>query len=174
MTISTRLLTAMAFLVMAQAAQAAPKVSGKYALMQFIQCGATIDTNTGNFAKPGGGSAPAVETLTSGTGEIAIAVGTITFPSAAVSSGNASIEMSFVGGDVLRVDGNGSPVGTQTQNQQGTFALSNTSFSFTPNGQPAETWTMRFADLAGGVARTFYLVRREDAKCLQAITATKQ
>ena len=175
MTIPKIALTGVALLAMAQTAEAAPKVSGKYALMIFIQCGAKIATTTANFAKPGGGSAPAVASVTQqGTGEIAIAVGTITFPSTAASSGSATLEMSQVGGDVLRLDGNGSPVGTDTQNDAGTFAVTNTSFTFTPTGGAAEVWTMRYADLVSGVARTLYLVRREDANCLNAITATKQ
>jgi hypothetical protein len=122
-----------------------------------------------------GGSGPAVASLTSqDNGELTIGVGTFTFPSTAASSGSATLEMSQVGGDVLRVNGDGSPVGTATQNDAGTFAVTNTSFTFTPTGGAAMVWTMRFADVASGVARTLYLARREDANCLNAITATKQ
>ena len=175
MTIAKIALTGVALLAMAQTAAAAPKVAGKYALMMFVQCGARIATTTTNFAKPGGGSGPGVASLTSqDSGEIAIAVGTFTFPSTAASSGSASLEMTLVGGDVLRVNGGGSPVGTNTETHAGTFAVTNTSFTFTPTGDPAMVWTMRFGDLVSGVARTLYMVRQEDPKCLNAITATKQ
>jgi hypothetical protein len=175
MTIPKIALTGVALLAMAQTAEAAPKVSGKYALMIFVQCGARIATTTANFAKPGGGSGPAVASLNSpDSGEIAIGVGTLTFPSTAASSGSASLELSYVGGDVLRVNGSGSPVGTHTENHAGTFAVTNTSFTFTPSGEAAMVWTMRFGDLVSGVARTLYMVRQEDPKCLNALTATKQ
>jgi hypothetical protein len=175
MTIPKIALTGVALLAMAQTAEAAPKVSGKYALMIFVQCGARIATTTANFAKPGGGSAPAVASLTSQeNGELTIGVGTFTFPSTAASSGSASVELNLVGGDVLRVNGSGSSVGTHTENHAGTFAVTNTSFTFTPTGESAMVWTMRFGDLVSGVARTLYMVRQEDPKCINAVTATKQ
>ena len=40
------------------------------------------------------------------------------------------------------------------------------------------TWTMRAGNFANtnlnGIARTMYLTRRENARCISALTATKQ
>jgi len=175
MTIRMIALRGVALLALAQAAEAAPPtVSGKYALMTFTQCNAKLASTTGIYSKPGG-TASAVASLNSrGNGELSIGVGTVTFPATANSAGNASLELSIVGADVLRLNGSGSPVGTHTETLAGTFAVTATSFTFTPTGQAAMTWTMRAGDLVRGVAQTLYMVRVEDAECLNAITATKQ
>ena len=177
MKIARGVLAGLTVLAMVQAAQAAPKVSGKYALMIHVQCNARIATQSDTFDKGGGTSSGSAVTSVNSqeNGELSIGVGTLTFPTTAASSGTANINLSFVGADVLRVNGGGSDVGTHAEAFNGTFLFTNTTFRFTPTGEPVMVWTMRFADVApGGVARTLYLVRKEDASCLNAITATKQ
>jgi hypothetical protein len=111
---------------------------------------------------------------------VAISVGLITFtttPAAGASTGGASVNESIVNGDVLRITVPHG-VATKTETVAGTFLFTDTTFTFDPAGAPpAMTWIMRpgnFTAGAGSVARTLYMVRREDAQCLNAITATKQ
>ena len=170
MKIPMRVLTgvAAAVLAMAQTAQAAPKVSGKYALMVFTQCEARFTTTSGS------GSVTSVNP--SQSGELNIGVGTFTFPAIAASAGSASLEMVIVSGGSLRINNFGNAMAAHTETPAGTFSFSNTVFMFKPTGEPVMVWTMRFADVvpATGVARTLYMVRREDARCVNSITATKQ
>jgi hypothetical protein len=169
MKIPMRVLTgvAAAVLAMAQTAQAAPKVSGKYALMVFTQCEARFTTT---------GSAPVNSVNPSQSGELGVGVGTFTFPAIPASAGSASLEMVIVSGGSLRVNNSGNAMTTHTETPAGTFSFSNTVFMFKPTGEPVMVWTIRFADVvpATGVARTLYMVRREDARCVNSITATKQ
>lgn len=168
---------AVALLALAQAAQAAPKVSGKYVLMIFTQCEARFTTTMGNYLKPGSTTAPAVAAINPAqSGELNIGVGSITFPAVAASTGNASFEAILVSGGSLRINSSGNPMAAHPETAAGPFSFTNTTFTFTPVGEPAMTWTMRFGDIVAstGVARTLYLVRREDARCVNAITATKQ
>ena len=67
-------------------------------------------------------------------------------------------------------------MGVHTEAAAGTFSVTDTKFTFDPSGvEPAMIWTFRAGNIvSGGVARTIYMVRREDAKCVNAITATKQ
>jgi len=168
---------AVALLALAQAAQAAPKVSGKYVLMVFTQCEASLTTTMGSYLKPGNTQAPAVRLINPAqSGEMNIGVGSITFPTvvAGVSAGNASFEAILVSGGVLRVNTSGNPMAAHAETAAGPFLFTNTTFRFTPVGEPAMIWTMRAGNIVGGIARTLYLVRREDARCVNAITATKQ
>jgi hypothetical protein len=182
MKITTGLLAGVAVLAMAQTADAAPKVAGKYVLMSFTQCRADFTTTTANnYRLSDGGTGPAVRSLNSvESGEINIAVGSITFPDAASSAGSgATLEMSIVAGASLKINAAGGAVATHTENVTGTFTVTDNSFTFDPNGaDPAMTWTMRAGNFANtnlnGVARTLYLTRRENAKCISAVTATKQ
>jgi hypothetical protein len=154
-------------LVTAQPAQAAPKVSGKYALMTLTQCEARFTTT---------GTAPVNSVNPSQSGELSMGVGSFTFPSAAASAGNASVEIVIVAGGSLRVNNSGNTMSVHNETPTGTFSLTNTQFTFDPTDAPPMVWTMRFADVVAstGVARTLYLVRKEDARCVNAITATKQ
>jgi hypothetical protein len=171
MKIPMRVLTgvAAAVLAMAQTAQAAPKVSGKYALMVFTQCEARFTTTTGS-----GGAVTSVNP--SQSGELNIGVGSFTFPAVASSAGNASAEMVLVAGGSLRINNSGNAMAAHTEALAGTFSFTNTTFTFDPAGAaPPMTWVMRFGDVLGtGVAKTLYLVRREDARCVNSITATRQ
>ena len=165
---ATIVLTGVALLAMAQAAQAAaPKVSGKYALMIFTQCQAGFTTTTNGTA---------ITSLTpAGNGELNISVGTITFPTPAVPTGTATFEAYIVSGASLRINGAGSAMGVHLENATGTFSFPTaTTFRFTPTGEAANTWTIRPGNTVSGVARTLYMVRRENAKCVNAVTATKQ
>lgn len=178
MKISTIVWTGVALLAMAPAAEAAPpKVSGKYAMMIFTQCQAGFTTSTATYSKPGNTTGPAVATLIpAGSGELNISVGTITFPATAASLGNASFEAFIVSGASLRINTSGAFMTTHTETAPGTFSFTETQFTFDPTGvDPAMVWTFRAGNFAaGGLARTLYMTRREDARCVNAITATKQ
>jgi hypothetical protein len=179
MKITTGLLAGVAVLAMAQTAHAAPKVAGKYILMSFSQCRAEFTTTPGDYRLANGNTGPAVRTVNPGeNGEINIGVGSITFPDDAASAGTASLELSIVAGASLKINTSGGNIGTHTENPTGTFAITGTTFTFTPEGEPAMTWTMRAGDFKttnlNGVARTFYLTRRENTQCINALTATKQ
>jgi hypothetical protein len=186
MKITTGLLAGVAVLAMAQTAHAAPKVAGKYVLMSFTQCRAEFTTTTANnYRLSDNSTGPAVRTLNSvESGEINIAVGSITFPDAAASSGAATLEMSIVSGASLRINASGGNIATHLEDAPGTFTIDavNSTFTFDPTDPsdgPAMTWTYRAGDFktanaASGVARTLYMTRRENARCVSAVTATKQ
>jgi hypothetical protein len=168
---------AVALLAVAQAAQAAPKVSGKYVLMVFTQCEARFTTTMGNYLTPGPTTAPAVRAINPAqSGELNIGVGSITFPNipAGVSLGNASFEAILVSGGALRINSSGNAMAAHAETAAGPFSFTNTAFTFRPVGEPAMSWAMRAGNIVSGVARTLYLVRREGAGCVNAITATKQ
>ena len=168
--IPTSFWAAVALLALAQAAQAAPKVSGKYVLMVFTQCEAKFTTTMGNYVTPGTTTAPAVRTVNPAqSGELNIGVGSITFPAvAAASTGNASFEAILVSGGALRINNSGNAMAAHAETAAGPFSFTNTAFVFRPVGEPAMTWAMRAGDImTSGVARTLYLVRREDARVRQ-------
>jgi len=177
MKIATSVWTGMALLAMAQGAQAAvPLVSGKYALMTFSQCEAKFTTTTDNYVLGVGGTAPAVKTVNPmQSGELNIGVGSLTFPTVAASFGPASLEMYIVAGGSLRINATGGAMAAHTEAMSGTFSFPTaTTFSFTPTAGTAMTWTIRPGNIVSGVARTLYMVRKENAQCVNAITATKQ
>ena len=175
MTIARSVWAGAALLAMAQAA-AAPLVSGKYALMTTSQCTGKFGTTTDTYRLGSGATAPAVKTVNPlANGELNAGVGTITFPLTAASTGAASVELSLVSGSLLRINGGGNAMATHTETISGTFSLTNTTFTLTPSVGPAMTWTMRPGNIVtSGVARTLYMVRKEDANCLNTVTATKQ
>ncbi len=179
MKIATIVWTGVALLAMAQAAQAAPpKVSGKYAMMIFTQCEARFTTTMDTYSKPGSTTGPAVKSVnTFNSGELNISVGTLTFPATAASSGNASFEAFIVSGGSLRINNSGGAMATHTETAAGTFSITDTTFTFDPTGvEPAMIWTFRAGNIivSSGLARTIYMVRRENARCVNAVTATKQ
>jgi hypothetical protein len=181
MKITTGLLAGAAVLAMAQTAHAAPKVAGKYILMSFTQCQAMVSTTMGSYERSNGTDGPAVASVNlPDDGEINIAVGSIDFqvPAAGASTGTASLEMSIVAGASVRINAPNGNIGTHTENVSGTSTVTDTTFTFDPDDGPAMTWTMRAGDFktasVNGVARTMYLTRRESAKCISAVTATKQ
>lgn len=177
---ATIVLTGVALLAMAQAAQAAPaKVSGKYAMMIFTQCEARFTTTTDTYSKPGNTTGPAVKSVnTFNSGELNISVGTITFPATAASSGTASYEAFRVSGGSLRINNSGSAMATHPDAAAGTFSITDTTFTFDPTGaEPAMVWTIRRGNItvSTGLVRTLYMVRKEPGvNCVNAISATKQ
>ena len=143
--------------------------------MSFTQCQAQFTTTPDTFLRPGGGSGPGVRMVNPAkSGEMNIGVGTITFPIPAASSGTASLEINIVAGGALKINGSGGAVGIHTENISGPYVVTDTTFTFTPTGEPATTWTMRSGNIVSGVARTLYLVRKENAQCINGLTATKQ
>lgn len=176
MKIVTSVWTGMALLAMVQAAQAAaPLVSGKYALMDFTQCQAGFTTTTDNYVLGAGGTAPAVKSVNpAGNGELSMGVGSLTFPATAASSGPVSFELNNVSGSSLRIGGSGAAIAVHPETGTGTYSFTDTTLTITPTVGLAMTWTMRPGNIVSGVARTLYMVRRESAKCVNAVTATKQ
>jgi hypothetical protein len=178
MKIATIAWTGVTLLAMAQAAEAAPpKVSGKYALMIFTQCEARFTTTTDTYRLGTGATAPAVKSVNPfNNGELNMGVGTITFQvTTPASSGTASFEAFLVSGGSLRVNTTGEAMATHTEAPPaGPFSFTDTTFTFTPGGEPAMTWTIRPGNIVSGVARTLHMVRRENARCVNAVRATKQ
>lgn len=178
MRVKTSVLTCAAILGLAQAAGAAvPKVAGKYAVMVFEQCTSAFNYTNDTFLRSPNGSEPGVKGINSiSNGEFGIEVGTFSFPATAATTGNATVALTNVHGDALRINGGGSAVTVQTENLPGTFSVNATTVTFKPTGQPLITWTASYGDLVAGtgVARTIYLVREDDTSCVQGLTLTKQ
>lgn len=157
-----------AVLAMGQAAQAvAPKPSGKFAFMGFAQCEARITTS-----KDPQGDVIAVNHPQSGL--LSIENGYITFTPQTVgaSKGNVLIQgRTMVEGGSLRVNNSGFAMQSVAEaNISGTYEFTDTTFTITIPQEGA----LQFAMTHANAGRTVYLVRREDARCLNAITATKQ
>lgn len=179
MKIATSIWTGVALLAMAQTAQAVPpKPTGKFAFMLFNQCEAKINTTTANtYLKDGGGTDIAVRTLRLapqiGVGGISVNNGYITFSPSAVGSSSGNVLLSgqtLVEGGSLRVNNDGRAMTSGPQpNINGTYSFTDTTFTITIPGEGAQAFAMTHANNS----KTFYLVRREDARCLTAITATR-
>lgn len=166
MKIATMILAGAATLAMAQAAQAAPKVSGKYAYTSTGMCQALISQN-----KNGTGAVTSVNPANGGT--ITSEVGYITFPAAASSSGNATVTGRGFEGNAVRISPNSTaPTGNVlaiNNNLSGTFSLTETTFTIA-----GQTFLMSYGNVVSGVARTIHLVQKETTRCINTITATKK
>jgi hypothetical protein len=81
--------------------------------------------------------------------------------------------MSIVAGPSLRINTASGNVGTHTETASGAFNITSDTFTF-----DGMTWTLRAGNFKGQtantVAKTLYLTRRENAKCISAVTATKE
>jgi hypothetical protein len=165
----------------ALAAPVVPKVSSVYTSMHWHICQTVVATPKDNFKHDPTGTVAAVTGVagnwTAGSnhaGIISIAVGTVTFPAAAVSSGNATVNEIEVHGHAARFPsdpGNLSIARTAAGAQQGAFSLTATTAHFGGN-----VWDMTYGNLVSGTARTINLVRQPAASefCIDAIQLTKQ
>lgn len=156
---------------MQSAAALPPKVSGVYAFMSWSLCEARFTTTTNNYKLANNTTAPAVTTVNpASSGLLEVAVGTVTFPSTAVSSGNATVKMVQIEGGSLQINTSEFTMRRRVPaDQTAAFSLTETTFTFA-----GMTYDMTFGDVASGVARTVYLVRKENSNCLNAISATKR
>jgi hypothetical protein len=161
------------------AAAAAPKVSGKYALMGWSSCQAKFTTKSRNYKLPTADphSGPAVWELSpGGLGQISVEAGYVTFtPSAAGStSGTFAGTTTSINGSALAIITDGTPHGTSMKQKNGeTFsgAYSATDTTFTIGG---DEFVLSFGNVVqGGVARQINLVRRDSATCAVALSFTR-
>jgi hypothetical protein len=178
MRIATSAWAGVALLALTQAAQAATVVQGKYVATGTTHCNASFTASTDTFSKPGG-TGPGVKPLTAiQPGEFGTWVGTITFPTAASASGNFSIALIYIVGRVNRVNGSGSVVTQQSQALSGTFSVAASTLTLDPATEPPMVMRAVYGDLlpsgANKIARTIYMVRKEDNNCVQSIQATRQ
>jgi hypothetical protein len=95
------------------------------------------------------------------------------FPAAAASSGAVSIESKGFEASAVRIDGSGIGVKPFNNSLEGQFTLTETAFAL-KIGARTLNFTMSYGDAAGGVARTVYLVQKENATCINSIVATKR
>ena len=159
-------------------AAAAPKVSGKYALMGWSSCQAQFTTKSRDYKLPTANpaSGPAVWELSPGNlGQISVEAGYVTFtPSAAGStSGTFAGTTTSINGSALAITRDGSTSGSPVKQKNGeTFsgAYSATDTTFTIGG---DVFVLSFGNVVQGVARQINLVRRENAACASALSFTR-
>ncbi|HET7679191.1 MAG TPA: hypothetical protein VFK79_03540 [Xanthobacteraceae bacterium] len=166
MKMATGLLAGIAILATASAAQAAPKVSGRYAINSTAFCQTLITVSKDAEQDVSGINSP-------NNGTISSEVGYIQFPNTAASSGDVSIASKGFEASAVRINGAGFGVKPITNALGGSFSLTNTTFTLTVGSQNM-VFTLAYGDVVGGVARTLYLVQRESATCLNTVIATKQ
>ena len=153
---------------------AAPKVSGKYALMGWSNCQAKFTTKNRDYKLPTADpfSGPAVWELSPGNlGEFSVEAGYVTFtPSAPGStSGTFAGSTTTIHGSVLAINTAGSSM-TQKNGETVSGAYSAADTTFTIGG---ETFVLSFGNVVSGVARQINLVRKEDFRCASALSFTR-
>jgi hypothetical protein len=84
------------------------------------------------------------------------------------------MEMRVFQGAALKRDDVGVDVGSFVDRLRGPFLFTDNSFQLTAARDPTMTWIMRAGNIVSGVARTLYLVRKENENCVNALTATKE
>jgi hypothetical protein len=149
----------------APAYAAAPKLSGNYAFMQWSLCQASFTTKTRDYKlAPSGAAGPAVQEVDpAGPGELSVETGYLAFTATHVT-GSSTI----VSGSSLRLNTNGDAMHTKTEPFGAAYSVTATTMTL-----GSQVFTMTFGDVVNGIARTIYLVRKEDAKCLGAMSMTK-
>jgi hypothetical protein len=116
------------------------------------------------------------------SGLIAVAVGYITFTPTTSASGSFSLSSQMIEGGALRLNNFGFTMNAHPDTVTGTWSINSavdpTAVTITPTGGIAQTFTLRWADVVSGVARTFYLVRKDtvnsNTNCVTTINARKQ
>jgi hypothetical protein len=152
------------------ATAAAPKVVGKYAFMSWNLCQANFNTTSNSYRLANGTTGPGVQTVNPlDNGGLSVSVGVFTFPDRPASSGQASRSMILVSGAALRINGGGPLMTRSALNERGAFSLTAKIFNF-----KSETYEIAVANVIDGVAQTVYMVRRQNDRCLLAVSATKQ
>jgi hypothetical protein len=162
MKIATVFLAGAAMLGMAQAAQAAPKVSGKYAFISTALCQTLI-----KITKDAQQDVRGIDTPNGGI--VSIDVGYIQFPDTAASSGDVSIESTGFEASAVRIEGSGFGVKPLNNSLQGQFTLTDTTFSLKVGNK-----TMLFTMSQGAGGKTINLLQKENATCINSVVATKQ
>ncbi|MGH6789187.1 MAG: hypothetical protein ACRECC_05850 [Pseudolabrys sp.] len=116
-------------------------------------------------------------------GHIGASVGSITFKPTSANSGNFTYTHTDVGGGALRINTDGRNVTTKTKTASGSYSFSftQTTFTLSPTGESAQTFTMAYGALnASGVPSSLHLVRQHSGgepgdpnNCVETITATR-
>ncbi len=155
-------------------AAAAPKVSGKYALMGWSSCQAQFTTKSRDYrlttANPFSG--PAVWELSpGGLGQISVEAGYVTFtPSAPGStSGTFAGSTTSINGSALAINSNGTPIKQKNgEIFNGNYSATDTTFTI-----GGDVFVLSFGNVVQGIARQINLVRRESGTCATALSFTK-
>jgi hypothetical protein len=155
-------------------AAAAPKVSGKYALMGWSSCQAKFTTKTRDYKLPTANphSGPAVWELSSdGLGQISVEAGYVTFTPSVTGSTSGTFAGSSISinGSALAINSDSTPM---KQKNEDTFSgnYSATDTTFTIGGH---LFVLSFGNVVQGVARQINLVRRESPTCANALSFTR-
>ncbi len=172
---------------MTQAAQAAPKVAGAYAVLSWHLCQTVVHTPTGSFARQGGGFAPALTSYEldwnasaggSSAGMMSISISTVTFPSVPTSSGQATMNGVEVGAHSTRNDNpaNNPPVpNTQFERHvtQGAMPFTLTDTTLTAGDQVFDIVT---SQSQRGIVTSMHILRQPipNDYCADALTMTKR
>ena len=137
---------------------APPKPTGKYALHSISNCQARITTTSSE------GNVTSVNPVDSGL--FSADIGYITFrPSlAGASSGTAVLSGHMVEGSALRVGASGMAMRQVDNSLSGAYSFTETTFTI-------KGMVFQMVHANGG--RTIHLLRRESAKCLNIITASR-
>jgi hypothetical protein len=154
------------------AATAVPKVSGTYALLSWSLCQAKFTTKSRDYKLPNNAPGPAVQEIDpGGLGEILVETGYVTFAptSAGATSGTFSGSTTVITGSALAINASGSPLKTKTESFSGPYSATDTSFTLN-----TDVFVLSYGDVAGGLAKTINLVRKESASCLSALSLTRQ
>ena len=161
-----------AFAPVTPAAAAAPKVSGKYALLSWSLCQAKFTTKSRDYKLPNNTTGPAVQEIDpAGMGEILVETGYVTFTpmSVGATSGTFAGSTTVISGSALAIDASGSPVAKKTESFSGNYSATDTSFTL-----QSDVFAMTYGDVAAGLAKTINLVRKESPACLSALSFTRQ
>ncbi|MGB7260029.1 MAG: hypothetical protein WBD48_18310, partial [Pseudolabrys sp.] len=158
------------------------KPSGKYAFTSIDSCEAKFTFAFGSYKTAAGPSTNAVRVINSvANGHIGSGVGYITFTPKTAAGGNVTMTLTEIGGGALRINNGGVNVTTKPESFSGTYSFTTTSFTFTPTGGSAMTYTMVYGALnASGVPSSLHLVRQDSSgepgdpnNCVETITATR-
>ena len=158
-----------ALILSATAALAVSGPSGKYAFVSMEMCEAQL-TVTKDF------NGKVTDVNLTKAGMMAGGTGYITFTPTSASAGNATVTGAvLIESGALRVGSNGFNWHQNADNQPSTpYSFTATTFTF--GGQ---VYRIVGGNLAGGIYKNVYLVRRDDtvpgnANCIISISATKQ
>jgi hypothetical protein len=160
MRVAGSLLTIAATLAMTHSVMAAaPKPAGKYMFMSFSNCEANVRT----ARDPQG---DIISVVPQNSGVLSASVGYMEFTPASpgASNGQATMTATMVEGGSLRIDGSGFAMRQRPDNHSGAYSFTDTTFTF-----EGMTFVMTHANNG----RQVYLLRRENARCLNAISATR-
>jgi hypothetical protein len=158
---------------MTPADAAAPKVSGKYALLGWNLCQAKFTTLTRDYKLANGtASGPAVQQIDPGNlGTISVEAGYVTFTptTAGATSGQFVGSSNIINGSALKINTAGAALTQKIENFSAAYSATDTTFTLN-----TDVFVLSFGNVVAGVAKTINLVRKENAVCLTALSLTKQ